>query len=539
MRGYDGSKRRASEGTITDSLGTSLKSILKESKSVNENLNDTSRSGGAMSDVSSEMTHSDDNSLHLGKSVRFNVSVEDWVEDSGVQTGASTPHYTSYSSLKRRASEPDAFGHRFSGSERRGSAPGDLVGQTDIDNVEIDHNERDGDRLGEIDEGLATGSEEWSRQEKFEFEKEKVDRRFGGIFTHPETQYPTQTEHEEQSVSSGIIASRVAIFSGVQPAQKKPGAFTRGPSSLATSYHSATISVADVKRRLLDQGSERGTENFGKEEGKRSNISKLVQQRSEVFRVPRHDLRTASLDRAHFRRGRPLDISAIRPAPKQRTEGRVNTAKDTSVREKTIKVEQRNSATETGTKTKEGIPVREKPIKPGQANTTTKLKEIAVKRDRKEIAPQASPSMWSSSPAVIPVFSGHSSLSNWVPACLRETVISPYSPYGDEGLTNWEEEEGESESSDDDEEMMEPLQPTTGAPMGPLPIFGGMASWLSSPNKILGASPTKPIMTVAREMSPFNESIQQGGHRRGVNRLSVIPEETASACNSMISMHTE
>ena len=163
-----------------------------------------------------------------------------------------------------------------------------------------------------------------------------------------------------------------------------------------------------------------------------------------------------------------------------------------------------------------------------KANTTKTL--CHNKRKRRKVGLRVV-SRTAHIPVAIPVFSGHSNLSNWVPACLRETVISPYHSYDDDdnepGIT--EEEEGESDSSDDrDMIMMEPLEPTVGTPLtstGSIPTFGGVAtmtpigrSWLSSPNRTFGSSqiaqPTKPIIPGGKDMSPFNESmhLQHGGH---------------------------
>ena len=532
MGGHRESRRRASEGTLTDSLGTSVKSILKSSKSVSDNLNDSMNRSCGMSNASSEVTHSDENSLHLGKSVRFNVSTEDcWAEDSGVQTGASTPHNTTHSSLKRRASAPDTMGYHSSNTERRGSAPGDLVCVTDIDTAQIDDSEREEDHSGEIDEGLATGSEEWGQRESFDFEKEKVEKRFEGIFfseAHTQAQSVPSYASANNTTEGGTIANRVAqLLSAAHHNEPRPGSFVRGPSSLATTYHSATISVADMKRRLLQrkEQEERATGTTAKEDGKHSKPSKLVQERKEAFQAlseKNRDLRTASLDRAHLKRGRHLNLATFELALRKHRMEEVVTHKKATVE-------------------KDG------PSKPTNQVTTVKEAQVEEMATPDKLAPTSTP-VWSS-PTTIPVFAHHSNLSNWVPACLREANISPYYSYEDDDQTNqYNEAEGDSDKSSDEEEMMmEPLQPTTGASVGP--IFGGVAtitpigrSWLSSPNKPLGAPLTKPIMTGARENSPFNESIplQRSGHRVGVHRLSVIPEETPSACNSMtnVAAHT-
>jgi hypothetical protein len=520
--------RRASEGTLvvptTMTKSTSLKSILKESRSVNENLNEPGmRGSSAVSDVSSEVTHSDDNSLHLRKSVRFNV--EEWAEDSGVHTGTSTPHYTPYPSLKRRASEPEAFGSHYSNGERRGSAPGDLASQPEIDTEECESKE--GGNVGDVDEGMATGSEQWGQQENdIDFERGK---RFEGIFSSEhEVDAETQTKARAprtDAVMSDNIASRVAqLYSAAQKTPRPSVSFTRGPSSLATSsYDSATISVAEVKKMLLERKDRPDgvTGGAGNEDGRRPGVSKLPQERVEVFRTPTERLRTASLDRAQLRRGKPLNIGTYQAL-------------------------------------REGLgPMKEKV----SAAKETPPKDVPKQEKKKESkATSSNPvSRPAPAPVAIPVFSGHSNLSNWVPACLRETVISPYHSYDDDNNEpgNTEEEEGESDSSDDrDMIMMEPLEPTVGTPLtstGSIPTFGGVAtmtpigrSWLSSPNKTFGSSqialPTKPIIPGGKDMSPFNESmhLQHGGHLFGaMKRLSVIPEETASACCSMTSMYTE
>ncbi|CAI8033620.1 hypothetical protein GBAR_LOCUS18967 [Geodia barretti] len=523
--------RRASEGALvvptTMTKSTSVKSILKESRSVNENLNEPGmRGSSAVSDVSSEVTHSDDNSLHLRKSVRFNV--EEWAEDSGVHTGTSTPHYTPYPSLKRRASEPETFGSHYSNGERRGSAPGDLASQT-----EIDTEEGEGVNVGGVDGGVDEGmavSKQWGQQENdIDFEKGKVEKRFEGIFSSEhevdaETQNKTRAPRTD-AVMSHNIASRVAqLYSSAQKTPRPSVSFTRGPSSLATSsYDSATISVAEVKKMLLERKDRQDgvTGGVGNEEGRRPGVSKLPQERVKVFRTPTERLRTASLDRAQLRRGKPLNIGAYQAL-------------------------------------REGL----RPMKEKVSTEKVTPPKYMPKQEKKKESKATSSNPGSGpapAPVAIPVFSGHSNLSNWVPACLRETVISPYHSYDDDdnepGIT--EEEEGESDSSDDrDIIMMEPLEPTVGTPLtstGSIPAFGGVAtmtpigrSWLSSPNRTFGSSrialPTKPIIPGGKDISPFNESmhLQRGGHLLGaIKRLSVIPEETTSACSSVTSMYTE
>ena len=556
MGGRNESKRRASEGMLvvptTVARSTSLKSILKESRSVNENLNERSKSS-AVSDVSSEMTHSDDNSLHLRKSVRFNV--EEWAEDSGVQTGTSTPHYIPYPSLKRRASEPDAFGYHYSNGKRRGSAPGDLVSQT-----ALSESREEGE---DVDEGMATGSEQWNQQENdFDFEKGRVEKRFEGIFssdqqaTDPETESKTQVQKVDVAMSDNI-ASRVAqLYSAAQKQSHSSGKFTRGPSCLTTSsYSSATISVAEVKKRLLER-KQMMTGNTEREDVRRPSVSKFVQERVEVFRQPTERLRTASLDRAQLRRGKPLDIGmyaalgeGLGPMKgKSLTERAVVPAKEMLQPE-----QMRKNRVAPGSPLPKPGKKMESSIAPGSP-----IPKLGKNKEKKtKAAPRSPLSSAPPAPVAIPVFSGHSSLSNWVPACLRETVVSPYS-YKDDDETMNKGEEEESDSLEDlDMNMMEPLQPTLGTPststgttttnMAALPTFGGVAtvtpigrSWLSSPSRVFGGSqPIKPIMPGVRDMSE-QMHIQQGGHILGaIKRLSVIPEETASACSSMTSMHPE
>ena len=158
--------------------------------------------------------------------------------------------------------------------------------------------------------------------------------------------------------------------------------------------------------------------------------------------------------------------------------------------------------------------------------------------------PQAPSSPVFSHPLIdIPVFSAPFMSSPWQPTCLRGQTISPFSD--DEPLiegqplemdthdTQLSNPDSDSDSSIE-EDLMKPLRPTSGmasiSPMG--------KSWLS-PGKppTVSASPfIKPHMTGANEKSPFiNEPYQrlQGQQRLAMARLSVIPEETPSACSSV------
>ena len=605
--------RRASEGTLvvqpTMKQSTSLKTILKESKSVNESLNEPGNRSSAMSDISSEVTHSDDNSLHLRKSVRFNV--EEWAEDSGVHTGSSTPHYTPYPSLTRRASEPETSGYRYSNGERRGSAPGDLANRPQLGT--------EGEYAGDVDEGMATGSEQWGQQEhEFDFEKGLVEKRFEGIFSSEnEAEIETHNKTRALRIDVGMsdnIASRVAqLYSATKAPLHSSEGSARGPSPLATSsYNSSSISVSEVKKKLLQRKAtpQASTTSNKEEDRKRAgHVSKLAKERVELFRAPTERLRTASLDRAHLRRGKPLDIGmyqALRDGFRP-MKTKVNTEKVASPHKPEKKKATRSSPVSKTPPDPVAIPVFSghsslsnwapaKVASPKQQHKPEKKKAtrsspvsktppdpVAIPvfsdhsslsnwapakvaspkqqhKPEKKKATRSSPgSKTPPDPVAIPVFSGHSSLSNWVPACLRETVISPYHSYEDDNeiSLNKEEEEEDSESSDDEDMiMMEPLKPTVGTPLttvGSIPKFGGVAtvtpigrSWLSSPNRSLGSSPMalpiKPIIPGAKDMSLFNESmhLQHGGHLLGaIKRLSVIPEETASVCSSMTSMHTE
>jgi hypothetical protein len=500
-------KRRASEGqlVVPDVVQMSRKSILKESKSFNDGLHNQST---AVSDASSDITQSDENSLHLGKSVRFNVtgSGDDWASDSGVHTGTSTPHNI-YLSLERRASEPEARGYHFANIDRRGSAPGDLVSKA-INTVVHEESEEDVNEKGkenysgEIDEGLATGSEEWSQQEQnYSLEETRTERRFEGAFSQPSTddnRTISTTHYHDDSLTprSSVIAARVAqLYSATQKQAK--GNFIRGPSTLTTSSFSAVSKhkVSEMKEKFL-QGRRSETSSTGREEGRRLSLSKLVQERAEVFNekpLSDNNIMTGSLKRAHQQKEK--------------------TSNSHSHNEEKIKTE---SATDTKSLRK----------------TKTEPTEAPV-QNKKDTAP----STFSSPSIQIPVFSGPSGLSNWVPSCLRETVITPYQSYGD-----CDDLEQDSDDSEPDDMIMEPLEPTTGRDLigaGLGTSFGGVAtmspigrSWLPA-GKPLGSS----ISPLAGERSPFNESfsLQRGNSARSAaaKRLSVIPEETASACSSV------
>ena len=483
-------KRRASEGMLVfpESNGTSLRSILKESKSYNENLNNQHRSS-AVSDMSSDITQSDDNSLHLGKSVRFNVSGDEWGEDSGVQTGNSTPYNIK---LKRRSSEPETSGVHFNNSERRGSAPGDLEHEICIEVEDIT------ERMGDIDEGVATNSEEWTQQDNFE--ESQAENRFEGVFSSPtatksEEREITNERMDTKSESSGI-ATRVAQLLSASQTQVR-GGFTRGPSSLTVTSHTAPVSklkVAEMKEKFL-QKREQPTEEVttGREEGRRSSLSKLVQERAEVFKKKTtidNDVvsRTGSLKRAHHQ---------IEKAP--------------------------------------GL------------NEVQKPKEISIEAKEDKSLPNTKGASFNSNP--FPVFSGPSGLSNWVPACLRNTVISPYQSYRDDEDRTNRLDDSDDDSEEDDDIIMEPLQPMTGRTLigSTHPSFGGVASisptgrsWLSSGKPFGSQTSPLPIMPGAEKTSPFNESIslQCGQRLSAIKRLSVIPEETASASGSVTNMQT-
>lgn len=495
------SERRASEGQLV----ISQRSILKESKSFNDGLHNQRRSS-AVSDMSSDITQSDENSLHLGKSVRFNMSGDDLAADSGVHTGTSTPHSIP---VGRRASEPETLSHQFSNSERRGSAPGELVSEIGTaPGWEGGDNMYNQGRLDIEDEGMATGSEEWSQNDKSSnFEATQVKTQFENAFSQLDKEDETDTSsgpNVKPEPALPGIATRVARLLSASQKHTK-GNFVRGPSTLTTSSHTAAVSklkVSEMKERYLQESrgriedtshTERG------EEGRRLSISKLVQERSELFKE-----------------------------------------KHSNDKDNSINLKKTHNQLQDGHSDGHQIQVKES-AKHNQIHIPKSgLKSI----HNHENTPQASKDdpFLSGSPISIPIFSAPSGLSNWVPACLRGTVVSPYSYDGDD-------EEQASDDSDDDTLVMEPLEPTIGRDMlrtGSTMPFGGVASfspigksWLSSGKQSGPAiSPlvNKPKTPGANEKSPFNESfLLQRGHtpRIGaVNRLSVIPEETASACGS-------
>ena len=532
MGDHRATERRASEGqlVVPEAIATSKKSILKESKSFNDDLHNQNRSC-AVSDVSSDITQSDDNSLHLGKSVRFNVSEDDWMADSGVHTGSSTPHNVRYSPFERRASEPEALGHHFNNSVRRGSAPGDLVSKSVCTMAGQESSEEVEERNEEIDEGLATCSEEWSQQEKyFSFEEAQAERQFKGAFLQSrdeqqkdKTDSSTQQDTKNKPRSSGI-ASRVAQLLSASQKQAE-GSFVRGPSTLTVSYSAMVpqLKVSEMKERFLQGsgGKVEETSHTGREEGRRPSLSKLVQERAEVFKE-KHSIdkdsvaRVGSLKRTHRREEKSSDKDGT-----ESKDGRKESAKQSA-------------------DTKTALP-------------ETKLEPVqAIPQDTKD-EPQ-----FSDPPIEIPIFSGPSGLSNWVPACLRETVISPYS-YRDSDDQLKEEQDSDS-SEDDDDVLIEPLKPILGRDMlgtgsvMTMASFGGVAtmspigrSWLSSgkpSGPVISPLVSKPTLPGTNEKSPFNESfsLQRSGHaaRPGaINRLSVIPEETASACGSITDINNE
>lgn len=456
--------------------------------------------------MSSDITQSDENSLHLGKSVRFNMSGDDLAAaDSGVHTGTSTPHSIP---VGRRASEPETLSHQFSNSERRGSAPGDLVSEIGSTAAGWESGEHmyNQDRLDIEDEGMATGSEEWSQNEKSSsFEETQAKRQFESGFLQLDKEDETDiltspnVKPDHESPLPGIATRVARLLSASQKHTK--GNFVRGPSTLTTSSHTAVVSklkVSEIKERYLQesQGRIEETSHTGKEEGRKLSISKLVKERSELFKEKQlNDNETPK--RTHKQlQNRHLDGHQIEGA-----EQSANMQPDSSL---------------------ESIHTHES-------------------------TPQASndESFSSGPPINIPIFSAPSGLSNWVPACLRGTVVSPYSYDGDDQ----EQASDDSEFEDDDTLVMEPLEPTIGRDMlqvrSTMP-FAGVASfspigrsWLSS-GKPSGPAifplVNKPKTPGASEKSPFNESFSlQRGHtpRVGaVNRLSVIPEETASACGS-------
>ena len=521
-------RRRASEGTLVvpEAMGTSRKSILKESKSFNDDLHNQRR-GSAVSDMSSDVTQSDENSLHLGKSVRFNVSGDDWAEDSGVQTGNSTPHNTPYPNFNRCASEPDTLGCHFNNSERRGSAPGDLAPNvtvsTEIQQENARHEERKGNHSGEIDEGLVTGSEEWTQQEReFNFKEAQAERLFKGVFSKASTDDPDksaqvttkqETRGELEPKSSGIVTRVAQLFS--VPQKQTEGSFIRGPSSLTMTSQSAVISklkVSEMKEKFLQREEQRRMDEFSKtvrEEGRRQSLSKLVQERAEIFRERSTPYTDVGLGMDSLKRARQRKETTPKESEPHKTE-------------KTSNV---------------------KNLSEKAALSTTKVEPTENHTQRASDKP-----IISSDPIMIPVFSGPSGLSNWVPSCLRDTVITPYHAYGDEQMN----ENQESDDSDDGDIIMEPLEPAIGrnligsGAVASITSFGEVASfgksWLQSGKPFGSKIPPLLSKPGENEISPYNEAILlQHGHavRIGaIKRLSVIPEETASACSSMTDMYT-
>lgn len=492
-------------------MGTSRKSILKESKSFNDGLHNQRRSS-AVSDLSSDITQSDENSLHLGKSVRFIMSGDDLAAaDSGVHTGTSTPHSIP---VGRRASEPETLSHQFSNSERRGSAPGDLVSEIGSTAAGWESGEHtyDQDRFDIEDEGMATGSEEWSQNEKSSsFEETQAKRQFESVFWQLDKEDETDTstapnvKPDHESALPGIATRVARLLSASQKHTK--GNFVRGPSTLTTSSHTAVVSklkVSEIKERYLQEsrGRMEETSHTGKEEGRRLSISKLVQERSELFKEKYLNDKENSINpkRTH-----------------KQLQDRHSDGHQIEVSEGTERL--------------------------ANMQPESSLESIY----NHESTPQASndESFPSGPPISIPIFSAPSGLSNWVPACLKGTVVSPYSYDGDDQ----EQVSDDSEFEDDDTLVMEPLEPNIGRDMlqarSTMP-FGGVASfspigrsWLSS-GKPSGPAVfplvNKPKTPGATEKSPFNESFSlQRGHTprsAAINRLSVIPEETASACGS-------
>ena len=536
----DTERRGSGEGTaVSDEMETSRKSILKESKSFTEDLHNQRRGSAVSSDLS-DIAQSDDNSLHLGKSVRFNVSEEDWAADSGVHTGTSTPHNLDSSQFERRASEPETRSHRFSDSERRGSAPGDFVcrvgeegsGGEEEEVEESAERERE-ENLGEVDEGMATGSEEWGEREKSH--ETWAKKRFEGAFlqsteedtTDRETRKPAKPKHG----SSGIATRVAQLFSASHTHNERKN--IRGQSPLITSLSSSISKqkVLEMKEKFMQGGRGGGGGGEGeetgeqqrktrREEGRRPSLSKLVQERAEVFSEKSSDesrdgiTRTGSLKRVRRQEDISLDIREDHgmDSVHESKEGTVETDEDDSM-----------SPTSTNIVSNKATAVQEK----------------------------EQPTSVEAPPVSIPIFSAPSGLSNWVPACLRETVVSPYAVNDTEPLT----EDQDSDDSDGDDMLMEPLKPTTGrgsfgvGPLSGMASLGGVASispigksWLTS-GKPLGPaiSPLvdKPKTTGASEKS-FNESISsQRGRLAAVKRLSVIPEETPSACSSAINISNE
>ena len=539
-------RRGSGEGTAaSDEMETLRKSILKESKSFTEDLHNQRRGSAVSSDLS-DIAQSDDNSLHLGKSVRFNVSEEDWGADSGVHTGTSTPHNLDSSQFERRSSEPETRSHRFSDSERRGSAPGDFVcrvgeegsGGEEEEAEESRERERE-ENSGEVDEGMATGSEEWGEREKSH--ETWAKKRFEGAFlqsteedtTDRETRKPAKPKHG----SSGIATRVAQLFSASHTHNERKN--IRGQSPLITSLNSSISKqkVLEMKEKFMQGGRGGGGGGGGeemeeqqrktrREEGRRPSLSKLVQERAEVFREKSSDesrdgiTRTGSLKRVRRQEDISLDILEDHGMDS------VHESK-----EETVATDEDDSMSPTSKKVEE------------ESTKVVSNKATAVQEKEQPTTVEAPP-------VSIPIFSAPSGLSNWVPACLRETVISPYAVNND---TEPLMEDQDSDDSDGDDMLMEPLKPTTGralfgvGPLSSMASLGGVASispigrsWLTSLGPAIAPLVDKPKTTGAHEKS-FNESISsQRGHSArlaAIKRLSVIPEETPSACSSAIDIN--
>ena len=147
-----------------------------------------------------------------------------------------------------------------------------------------------------------------------------------------------------------------------------------------------------------------------------------------------------------------------------------------------------------------------------------------------------------------PIFSSPFASSPWQPTFLRNQSISPFSLATDDNGENNEppiegfpsKEEGSDSSSEED--LMAALTPTTGksaiSPIGRSWLSPGRPHTLGIPHLVRGGN-----ITGVKEKSPFfNEPYQrQRGQQlfstssitAAATRLSVIPEETASACGSI------
>ena len=486
------------------------------------------------------------------------MSGEDWAQDSGVHTGSSTPHNTGSLSLNRRASEPDTSAYHFPNSERRGSAPGDLVSNTVSSEVQGENdaeNEGEGDNSGEIDDGLVTGSEEWTQQqEEFSFDQTRAERRFENVFLQPRREDPdkpqslTQQRDTAEPKTSGI-ASRVAQFISASQRQTE-GSFIRGPSPLATTSHTAgtvvsKVKVAEMKEKFLRKKGQVAEESGTtvQSEGRRPSVSKLVQERAEVFK-DKHSTETGvglgmgSLKRAHHKK-KVEEISEKVTPPRELSKAE----KDLEL----VPLQTNGKPPDTCT-----IPVVSSQTHSASRPTSDKTTERKPKGPTTTTGQISGKSTTENHPVTIPVFSAPSGLSNWVPACLRDTVISPTHSYTTDGDNEMDTSHDSDDSDGEEDVILEALEPTVGRALigagASFASFGGVASmspigrsWLSSvqPSGLqimpLGNKPGP------KGISPFNESfsLQQGqpGRSGGMQRLSVIPEETASACNSMVDIH--